>query len=155
VNLEAGVAGPAAAVPIAGAMSNSAPPPTPRSQGTDSATPPRSSGAARLLRELCDVLDAALAAAGPPLEAAHAPVVSPSVAAMAEPELAHCEAGAGDRPLSLAVSPDQAAELLGISRDAFDRHVLPHITYRRVGRRVLIPLTELERWLERNGRAAS
>jgi hypothetical protein len=65
-------------------------------------------------------------------------------------------AGVGDacpvRPL--AVSPDQAAELLGISRDAFDRHVLPHLTYRRVGRRILIPVVELERWIVRGGRAA-
>lgn len=51
----------------------------------------------------------------------------------------------GERPL--AVSPDQAAALIGVSRDTFDRHVLPRLGHRVVGRRRLIPLVELEAYV--------
>ena len=47
-----------------------------------------------------------------------------------------------------ALSPVEAAEALGISRDTLDRYVLPHLRVVRVGRRVLIPVRELERWVE-------
>ncbi len=48
----------------------------------------------------------------------------------------------------LALSPDEAAAALGVSRDFFDGHVLPELRVVRRGRRRLIPLRELERWLE-------
>jgi excisionase family DNA binding protein len=50
----------------------------------------------------------------------------------------------------LALSPDEAAAGLGVSRDYFDEHVLPELRVVRRGRRILIPRVELERWLDRN-----
>jgi excisionase family DNA binding protein len=50
----------------------------------------------------------------------------------------------------LCVSPDEAAEMLGVSRDYFDEHVVQDLRIVRRGRRILIPLSELDRWLERN-----
>lgn len=50
----------------------------------------------------------------------------------------------------LALSPDEAAEMLGVSRDYLDEHILPDLRAVRRGRRILIPLSELERWLDRN-----
>jgi excisionase family DNA binding protein len=48
----------------------------------------------------------------------------------------------------LSVSPDEAAEMLGVSRDYLDEHVLADLKVVRRGRRILIALTELERWLD-------
>ena len=52
--------------------------------------------------------------------------------------------------LRLAVSPDEAAAALGVSRDYFDEHILPDLRIIRRGRRILVPLTELERWLDQS-----
>jgi len=49
----------------------------------------------------------------------------------------------------LSTSPDEAAEMLGVSRDYFDEHVIHELRVVRRGRRILIPLSELERWLDR------
>jgi excisionase family DNA binding protein len=49
----------------------------------------------------------------------------------------------------LALSPDEAAALLGVSRDYLDEHILPELRIIRRGRRILIALAELERWLDR------
>jgi excisionase family DNA binding protein len=49
----------------------------------------------------------------------------------------------------LALSPDEAAGLLGVSRDYFDEHVIGELRVVRRGRRILIALAELERWLDR------
>ena len=49
----------------------------------------------------------------------------------------------------LALSPGEAATLLGVSRDYFDEHVLPELRVVRRGRRILIAFAELERWLDR------
>jgi excisionase family DNA binding protein len=49
----------------------------------------------------------------------------------------------------LALSPDEAAAALGVSRDYFDHHILGELRVVRRGRRVLIALAELERWLDR------
>lgn len=46
-------------------------------------------------------------------------------------------------------APREAAELLGISRSELYRSVIPELTVRRVGRRVLIGEAELRRWMER------
>ena len=48
----------------------------------------------------------------------------------------------------LALSPVQAAAALGVSRDFFDQHVLPELRVVRRGRRRLVPVRELERWLD-------
>jgi len=55
------------------------------------------------------------------------------------------------RPLPrLALSPDEAASSLSMSRDSFDRYVKPELRLVRRGRLVLIPVSELERWIERS-----
>ena|SRR5438128_5567324 len=57
-------------------------------------------------------------------------------------------AGTGLGP-RLALSPDEAAAVLGVSRDYFDQHVIGELRIVRRGRRILVALTELERWLDR------
>ncbi len=52
---------------------------------------------------------------------------------------------------SLALSKAEAARALGISVDFLEAHVLAELRVVRVGRRVLIPVAELERWLARHG----
>lgn len=47
----------------------------------------------------------------------------------------------------LALSPEKAAAALSVSRDFFDKHILPELRIVRRGRRRLIPISELERWL--------
>jgi excisionase family DNA binding protein len=42
--------------------------------------------------------------------------------------------------------PDEAATRLGLSRDAYDEHVAPHLREVRVGRLRLVRVAELERW---------
>lgn len=49
--------------------------------------------------------------------------------------------------LRLALSRDEAAAAIGVSRDHFDRHVLPHIRTKAIGRRVVVPVRELEQYL--------
>jgi excisionase family DNA binding protein len=49
----------------------------------------------------------------------------------------------------LALSPDEASALLGVSRDYFDEPVIDELRIVRRGRRILVALAELERWLER------
>jgi excisionase family DNA binding protein len=79
-----------------------------------------------------------------------------------ELEVAHVESprnprsrrnGSSSEPIKLgprlALSPDEAAALLGVSRDYFDEHVIDELRVVRRGRRILVSLTELERWLER------
>jgi hypothetical protein len=51
-------------------------------------------------------------------------------------------------PLRLALSPDEAAAALGISRDFLDEHVAPELRWVRRGRRKFVAIRELERWLE-------
>lgn len=53
----------------------------------------------------------------------------------------------------LALSPDEAAAALGVSRDYFDDHVKPELRVVRRGRRVMVPVKEIERWLAHNGEA--
>ncbi len=49
----------------------------------------------------------------------------------------------------LSVKPDEAAEMLGVSRDYFDEHIKPELRIvRRGSRTILIPVVELQRWLE-------
>ena len=50
----------------------------------------------------------------------------------------------------LALSIDDAARVLSLSRDSFERHVMAQIRVVRVGRRLLVPVRELERWIDRS-----
>jgi excisionase family DNA binding protein len=54
----------------------------------------------------------------------------------------------------LALSPDEAAAVLGVSRDYLDEHVLHELRVVRRGRRILIAVAELERWLEQSAARA-
>jgi excisionase family DNA binding protein len=51
-------------------------------------------------------------------------------------------------PVRVTLTPDEAADALGMSRDSFDRHVLPELRIVRRGRLRLVPVRELERWVE-------
>jgi excisionase family DNA binding protein len=51
----------------------------------------------------------------------------------------------------LALTPIEAAAALGCSRDFFDEHVLPELRVVRRGRKVLVAVAELERWLASAG----
>ncbi len=65
-------------------------------------------------------------------------------------------AAGGQRTCSrLAVSPGEAAEMLGVSRDYFDEHVIDELRVVRRGRRILVALAELERWLDRSATRAT
>ena len=48
----------------------------------------------------------------------------------------------------ITLSPDEAAQALGISRDYFDAHVRPELRIIRRGRRRLVPVAELQRWAD-------
>jgi excisionase family DNA binding protein len=50
----------------------------------------------------------------------------------------------------LALSLDEAALSLGISRDSLERHVLPELRVVRVGRRMLVSRRELDRYIDRH-----
>jgi hypothetical protein len=54
----------------------------------------------------------------------------------------------------LALRPEQAAEALGVSRSFFFASILPDLRVVRCGRVRLVPLTELELWLEQNAARA-
>ena len=48
----------------------------------------------------------------------------------------------------LALTRDEAAASLGMSLDSFERHVQPTLRMVRAGRMRLIPVAELNRWLD-------
>ena len=50
----------------------------------------------------------------------------------------------------LALSRDEAAQSVGISLDSFERYVQPHVRMIRCGKLRLVPVTELQRWLDEN-----
>jgi hypothetical protein len=58
-------------------------------------------------------------------------------------------------PVRLGLTVDEAAASLGISRELFDEHVKPELRLVKLGtgapghRRIVVPIRELERWLER------
>ncbi len=54
----------------------------------------------------------------------------------------------------LALSPEEAAGVLGVSRDYFDEHILLELRVVRRGRRILVALAELQQWLERSAARA-
>ena len=54
----------------------------------------------------------------------------------------------------LALSKGEAAQALGVSVDFLEDHVLAELRVVRVGRRLLIPVAELERWLAEHSERA-
>ncbi len=54
----------------------------------------------------------------------------------------------------LALRPEQAAESLGVSRSFFFASILPELRVVRCGRVRLVPVAELEHWLEDNSTRA-
>jgi excisionase family DNA binding protein len=48
----------------------------------------------------------------------------------------------------LGLTREEAAASLGMSLDSFERHVQPSIRMCRLGRMRLVPVSELQRWLE-------
>jgi hypothetical protein len=54
----------------------------------------------------------------------------------------------------LALSREEAAASLSVSIDYLDEHVMPELRVVRVGRRKLIPVKELERWIADNAALA-
>jgi hypothetical protein len=53
-------------------------------------------------------------------------------------------------PGRLAVTRAEAARALGVSINSFERHVQPELRIVRRGKLRLIPVREIERWLEEN-----
>lgn len=52
--------------------------------------------------------------------------------------------------MKLAYTKLEAAQLLSMSVDSYERHVAPDLRVIRRGRLVLVPATELEKWVDRN-----
>lgn len=51
----------------------------------------------------------------------------------------------------MTVVPNEAAAMLGVSRDFFDEHVRPELRIiRRGSKTILIPVLELERWVDQS-----
>jgi excisionase family DNA binding protein len=55
----------------------------------------------------------------------------------------------------LALTVEEAAEAVGVGRSFFYQHVLPDLRIVRVGRRRLVPVRELERWLDESATRAA
>ncbi len=52
----------------------------------------------------------------------------------------------------LALTRAEAAAAIGMSLDSFERHVQPSIRLVRLGKHRLVPVRELERWLDTQAR---
>jgi hypothetical protein len=50
----------------------------------------------------------------------------------------------------VALTPPEAAASLGVGLDFFDQHVAPELRLIRRGRKRLVPVRELERWVVEN-----
>lgn len=58
--------------------------------------------------------------------------------------------GRGTSVPRLALSLDEAAESIGVSRDVFDERVRPYVRVVPVGRRVVVPVRALDDFLEKS-----
>jgi hypothetical protein len=54
------------------------------------------------------------------------------------------------RQLRLALTPTEAAQALGCSRDFFDKHIGPELRWVRRGRLEFVAIAEIEDWLRRS-----
>jgi excisionase family DNA binding protein len=50
----------------------------------------------------------------------------------------------------VALTPAEAAAAIGVGPTFFDEHVAPQLRLVRVGRKRLVPVSELERWIAEN-----
>lgn len=50
----------------------------------------------------------------------------------------------------IALTPPEAAAAIGVGLDFFDANVAPELRLVRRGRKRLVPVSELERWMEEN-----
>jgi hypothetical protein len=55
----------------------------------------------------------------------------------------------------LALTREEAAQAVGMSLDSFERHVEPTVRLVRLGRMRLMPIAELERWLDEHAERAA
>jgi excisionase family DNA binding protein len=55
---------------------------------------------------------------------------------------------------ALALTIEQACAALSVSWDTWREHVEPDMRLVRIGRRKLVPVTELQAWLDRHARRA-
>jgi excisionase family DNA binding protein len=53
-----------------------------------------------------------------------------------------------------ALTPAEAAASLGCGIDFFNEYVRPHLRLIRKGRKVLVPCSELQRWVDENAEHA-
>jgi hypothetical protein len=53
-------------------------------------------------------------------------------------------------PQRLALTPAEASQSLGCSRDFFDKHIGPELRWVRRGRLKFVAIAELQDWLRRN-----
>jgi hypothetical protein len=60
---------------------------------------------------------------------------------------------ANKSPVRLALSVAEACTSLGVSWDFWRAHIEPDIRLVRVGRRKLVPVVEIQRWLDTNSEA--
>jgi len=59
------------------------------------------------------------------------------------------DAQAGIAPVPrLSLKVQEAAEALGVSWDTWKAHIEPDVRLVRIGARKLVPITELQRWLD-------
>jgi hypothetical protein len=47
----------------------------------------------------------------------------------------------------IALTPSEAAASIGVGPDYFDEHVAPYLRLIRRGRKRLVPVAEIERWV--------
>ncbi len=55
---------------------------------------------------------------------------------------------------ALALSIEQACAALGVSWDTWREHIEPDVRIVRLGRRKLVPVRELEKWLDEHASTA-
>jgi hypothetical protein len=54
----------------------------------------------------------------------------------------------------IALTPPEAAAAIGVGPDFFDANVAPELRLVRRGRKRLVPVSELERWMTENAEQA-
>jgi hypothetical protein len=57
---------------------------------------------------------------------------------------------AEESPMRIALTPGEAAQAIGCSRDFFDEHIGPELRWVRRGRLKFVAIVELQDWLRRS-----